>query len=337
MYGLVFSRPFTNNNIVFILIDKHAKKSNTVSKKDTIMFQNALLNEIIAFIAVAEEGSFTRAAENLRSTKSSTGKAIQKLEKHLNVKLFNRSTRSVKLTEEGQIFFDVAKKAIDSINETKQILDARKVEAVGTLRVNMPIGIGRVAVKELAKFINRYPKVKVEISLSDKFEEAIEGKWDIVVRIGKLEDTGMVAKQLCTLKRILVASPDYLDRRGAPEDLKDLRSHDAVMFLSPNGQVRQWRFANKKQGFVEKIMEPTALFHDGNSFISAVVNGIGIGQVYDKVVQDLLDDNSLVEIFPEYGIVESPVNAIVPSGRLMPKKTRVFVNFLQEIFSEKSL
>ncbi len=300
------------------------------------MFQHALLNEIIAFIAVAEYGSFTQAAESLRSTKSSTGKAVQKLEKHLNVKLFNRSTRSVKLTEEGQIFFDVAKTAINSINETKLLLDSRKSEPVGYLRVNLPIGIGRSVVFELPKFLETYPKVRVELSLSDRLEEVIQGKWDIIVRIGELSDSGLVAKRLCQLRLILCASPDYIARKGMPKDLKELRSHDSVMFLAHTGKIRHWKFKSKQHGFTEKSMEPLAVFHDGRSFIDAIVSGLGIAQTYDKAVRDLIDNEDLVEVLPEFSLDGPPVNALIPSGHLMPKKTRVFIEFLQNIFGDNS-
>ena len=105
------------------------------------------------------------------------------------------------------------------------------------------------------------------------------------------------------------------------------------MFLTHSGKIRPWQFKSKQHGLTEKSMEPLAVFHDGRSFIDAIASGLGVAQTYDKPVQDLIDNNHLVEILPEFSLEGPPVNALIPSGHLMPKKTRVFVEFLEEIFS----
>jgi len=294
------------------------------------MFQQALLNEIVAFIAVAEYGSFTLAAESLNSTKSGTGKAVKKLEVELGLKLFNRTTRSVRLTEEGRIFLDAAKHALETINEAKLLLDARKDEPAGQLRVNLPIGIGRNIVNALKEFTQAYPKVTVELSLSDRFEDAIKGEWDIVVRIGDLDDSSFIAKKLCQSKRILCASPSYLSRRGTPQTIQELRIHDAVMFRMPTGKVRTWMFKESEGKNIELSPAPLAIFGDGRTLVDAVVSGLGVGQVYDKALGPSMKNGELVELFPDKALTGPPINALIPSGRVMPAKTKVFIEFLKQ-------
>ncbi|WP_086930750.1 LysR family transcriptional regulator [Agarilytica rhodophyticola] len=297
------------------------------------MFQKALLNEIVVFIAVAECGSFTLAAESLNSTKSGTGKAVKKLEEGLGLKLFNRTTRSLRLTEEGRIFLEASKHAIDTINEAKLLLESRKDDPAGRLRVNMPIGIGRNVVNNLKYFTQEHPKVTVELALSDRFEDAIQGEWDIVVRIGELEDSSFIAKKLCLSKRVLCASADYLATRGIPQSLHELRIHDALMFRASNGKIRPWMFQESSGNLTEITPNALAILSDGRSFVDAVIAGMGIAQVYDVALGSTIQQGQVIELLPEYAMPGPPINALIPSGRVMPAKTKVFIEFLKTQFN----
>jgi DNA-binding transcriptional LysR family regulator len=301
------------------------------------MFQHALLNEIIAFVAVADNGSFTKAAQKLHTTKSSVGKAIQKLEDDLRLKLFHRSTRSVKLTEEGHIYLSACKTALEAISEAKHQLDARQAEPAGTLRINTPIGIGHTIMQSLSKFTSAYPKVIPEVSMSDNFVEAINENLDLVIRIGELADSAMVARKLCDLKTILCASPNYLSAFGYPDTLNSLEQHKAILFRAPNGRLRQWYFhVDKKKEKREFVPKQAAIFSDGRAMVDAAVNGIGIAQIYDKSAIQALHTGALIELLPEYASIAQPMHALIPAGRIMPPKTKVFVEFLQTIFEQKS-
>ncbi|WP_444943951.1 LysR family transcriptional regulator [Microbulbifer sp. ZKSA006] len=293
------------------------------------MFQQAHLNEIVVFIAVAEHGSFTKAAASLNSTKSGTGKAVKKLEEELGLKLFNRTTRSIRLTEEGKIFLDAAKHAIETINDAKLLLNARKDEPAGRLRINLPIGIGRNIVSALKGFTQSHPKVTVEVSLSDSLEDAIKGEWDVVVRIGELEDSSFIAKTLCESKRILCASPSYLSKKGKPKTLTELRDHEALVFRAPTGKMRDWSFRESDGSITEFSPSPVAIFRDGRTLIDAVVGGMGIAQVYDKALGSSIQNGEVIELFPDKVVPGPPVSALIPSGRAMPAKTRVFIEFLK--------
>ncbi|WP_444908256.1 LysR family transcriptional regulator [Microbulbifer sp. SSSA008] len=297
------------------------------------MFQQAHLNEIVVFIAVAEHGSFTKAAASLNSTKSGAGKAVKKLEEELGLKLFNRTTRSIRLTEEGKIFLDAAKHALETINEARLLLHARKDEPAGRLRINLPIGIGRNIVSALKGFTQLHPKVTVEVSLSDSLEDAIRGEWDVVVRIGELEDSSFIAKKICETRRILCASPEYLSQKGMPKTLEDLKEHDSLVFRAPTGKLRGWLFQEDGGPITEFSPSPLAIFRDGRTLIDAVVAGMGIAQVYDKALGFSVQNSEVVELFPEKVVPGPPVSALIPSGRAMPAKTRVFIEFLKKELS----
>ncbi|WP_413661990.1 LysR family transcriptional regulator [Microbulbifer sp. ANSA003] len=297
------------------------------------MFQQAHLNEIVVFIAVAEHGSFTKAAASLNSTKSGAGKAVKKLEEELGLKLFNRTTRSIRLTEEGKIFLDAAKHALETINEARLLLHARKDEPAGRLRINLPIGIGRTIVSALKGFTQLHPKVTVEVSLSDSLEDAIRGEWDVVVRIGELEDSSFIAKKICETRRILCASPEYLSQKGMPKTLEDLKEHDSLVFRAPTGKLRGWLFQEDGGPITEFSPSPLAIFRDGRTLIDAVVAGMGIAQVYDKALGFSVQNSEVVELFPEKAVPGPPVSALIPSGRAMPAKTRVFIEFLKKELS----
>ncbi|WP_444913810.1 LysR family transcriptional regulator [Microbulbifer sp. TRSA007] len=297
------------------------------------MFQQAHLNEIVVFIAVAEHGSFTKAAASLNSTKSGAGKAVKKLEEELGLKLFNRTTRSIRLTEEGKIFLDAAKHALETINEARLLLHARKDEPAGRLRINLPIGIGRNIVSALKGFTQLHPKVTVEVSLSDSLEDAIRGEWDVVVRIGELEDSSFIAKKICETRRILCASPEYLSQKGMPKTLEDLKEHDSLVFRAPTGKLRGWLFQEDGGPITEFSPSPLAIFRDGRTLIDAVVAGMGIAQVYDKALGFSVQNSEVVELFREKAVPGPPVSALIPSGRAMPAKTRVFIEFLKKELS----
>lgn len=252
------------------------------------------------------------------------------MEAELGLKLFNRTTRTVRLTEEGKIFLDAAKHAIETINEARLVLDARKDEPAGKLRVNLPIGVGRNIVYNLDKFTQSYPKVTVELSLTDRFEDAIQGEWDIVVRIGELEDSSFIAKKLCHAKRILCASPQYLSRKGMPTSFNDLRQHDVVAFKAPTGKIRPWFLTELNGDISEVLPQPNVIFNDGRTLVDGIVSGLGIGQVYDKAIGSAIKSGELVELLPDSSTQGPPISALIPSGRVMPAKTKAFIEFLKQ-------
>lgn len=287
----------------------------------------ATLQDIMAFVAVAQTGSFTSAAERLGSNKSSVGKAVQRLEKHLATQLFQRTTRAVHITEDGQTYLSAARVAIERLREAEQALAANRAEPVGRVRVDLPAGFGRLILPTLGALRARYPKVVVELSLNDRMSDPVGDGWDIVVRIGHLPaDSEMPVRKICDLQLGLYAAPAYLDKRSAIVTIADLMDHDAVLFRSFTGQLRGWSLNDHGQ---RREFAPTpALILDGHAFVEAAVLGLGISQMIDRFARPFVLDGRLVHVLPQADVPAPPVHALIPVGRKMTAKTRVVLDHL---------
>jgi DNA-binding transcriptional LysR family regulator len=287
----------------------------------------ATLQDIMAFVAVAQTGSFTSAAERLGTNKSSVGKAVQRLEKHLATQLFQRTTRAVHITEDGQTYLATARVAIDRLREAEQALAANRAEPVGRVRVDLPAGFGRLILPTLGALRERYPKVVVELSLNDRMSDPVGDGWDIVVRIGHLPaDSEMTVRKICDLQLGLYASPAYLQQRDAIASISDLMDHDAVLFRSFTGQLRGWSLNDHGQ---RREFAPTpALILDGHAFVEAAVLGLGISQMIDRFARPFVLDGRLVHVLPQADVPAPPVHALIPVGRKMTAKTRVVLDHI---------
>lgn len=289
---------------------------------------DASVAEIVAFTAVAQTGSFTRAAENLATSKSNVGKAVQRLETRLGTKLFQRTTRAVHLTEDGEIYLQASQAALAGLRDAEQALAARRAEPIGKVRVDLPAGFGRLFLATLAELRERHPQVSLELAFSDRISDAVAEGWDIVVRIGELSpESDMVVRKLCVLRNGLYASPSYLKRKGEVLQVSDLSSHDAAIFRAASGRLRPWSV--RDGGIIREISpSPSLVVADGQALIDATVQGFGISQLFDRVAKPLLDTGRLVHILPECDIPGPPVHALIPLGHRMPSRTRVVLEQL---------
>lgn len=289
------------------------------------------IQDVAAFVAVAENTSFTRAAEKLGSTKSNVGKAVQRLEATLGTKLLQRTTRAVRLTEDGETYFEAARAALDGLNDAEIALAARRDEPVGRVRIDAPIGLGSLIFRSLAQLRNKYPKVTLEISLKDRASDPVTEGWDIVVRVGDLLSGGdMMVRKLCDLKLKLVASPVYLAQREPIKSVQDLRLQNAIVFKGNAGRPRPWTIS--EAGKILDVMPRTVLLlADGRAMVDAAIAGLGIAQIFDKVADPHIANGHLVHVLSECDAPGPALHALVPLGRRMPPKTRVALDYLVEI------
>lgn len=296
----------------------------------------SLIDDIEVFVAVARNASFTRAAEALDTSKSNVGKAVQRLEKRLGTTLLHRTTRSVRLTEDGETYLEAARGALDHLGEAEKLLSARRAEPAGLVRIDFPSGVGRLFLPTLADLRSRYPKLSLEIAFTDRFSDLTEDGWDVIVRAGRPPETGdAVVKRLCDIRLGLYAAPNYLAGRPPIETIRDLREHDAIIFRDGVGRLRPWRLQD--QGGEAQLAPPAALIlSDGQGFIDAAVRGLGIAQVFDRVANPLVDEGRLLHLLPAADVDGPTIYAIVPLGRRMPAKTRVVLEHLMEIARAKA-
>jgi len=270
-------------------------------------------DEIAAFVAVAELASFTRAAARLGNSKSSVGKAVQRLEARLGARLLRRSTGAVSLTEEGALYLEAARAALGSLVEAGRVLATRQGEPAGHLRLDLPAGLGRVILPTLAGFAARHPRLTLEVVLADRFSDPIAEGWDVVVRVGFLADSSLVARKLCDLRLGFYAAPAYLARRGVPHAPEDLPGHEAILFRGPDGRLRPW-LLDRDGARVEIAPPPCLILSDGYAVVEAACAGFGIAQAYDATCAAAVAAGNLVPVLPELAAAGPPVHALLPGG-----------------------
>lgn len=290
------------------------------------------IHDIATFVAVAQHASFTRAAEQLGTSKSNVGKAVQRLEARLGARLLQRTTRAVRLTEDGEIYLEAARSALDGLNEAETALSARRDEPVGRVRLDIPIGFGRLLLPTLHRVRLQHRKVSVELNLSDRQSDPVKDGWDIVVRAGMLPAEGeMTVRKLCDVKLALYASSDYLDRHALIASADNFSDHEAIIFRGGNGKTRPWTLSDGTRTF-QTAPPASVITSDGRAFIDAAIAGMGIAQIFDRVAAPHVESGELQHVLPQADVEGPPIHALIPAGRRMPPKTRVVLDALVEFF-----
>lgn len=288
----------------------------------------ASLQDILGFVAVAQTGSFTGAAQRLGTNKSSVGKAVQRLEQRLGTRLFQRTTRAVHLTEDGETYLAAARAAVERLREAEQALAANRAEPAGRVRVDLPAGFGGLILPTLGGLRARYPKVSVDLMLTDRMSDPVADGWDIVVRVGHLPaDSEMTVRKICDLKLGLYAAPSYLEERGPIATLADLNDHDAVLFRSFTGRLHAWVMNDKGQRR-EFTPTPVLVVGDGRTLVQTTAMGLGVAQIIDRFAAPYVADGRLVHLLPDADVAAPPVQALIPVGHNMTAKTRVVLEHI---------
>lgn len=290
------------------------------------------IQDIEAFVEVAQNASFTRAAEKLGISKSDAGKAVQRLEGLLGSRLLHRTTRAVHLTEDGELYLEAARTALGGLSEAEIALSARRDEPVGRVRLDIPIGFGRLLLPTFRRIREQHPKVTIELNLSDRQSDPVKDGWDIVVRAGVLPAEGeMTVRKLCDMRLGLYASPDYLAQHAPLASVDDLTGHEAIMFRSGSGKVRPWTLTDGTRVF-ETMPVASVVTGDGRALIDAAIAGMGIAEIFDRVAAPHVESRELELVLPQAMAEGPPIHALIPAGRRMPPRTRVVLDALVEFF-----
>ncbi len=290
------------------------------------------INDIATFVAVAQNASFTKAAEKLGTSKSNVGKAVQRLEVRLGTRLLQRTTRAVRLTEDGELYLDAARAALDGLNEAETALSARRDEPVGRVRLDVPIGFGRLLLPTFHRIRQQYQKVTVELNLSDRQSDPVKDGWDIVVRAGILPAEGeMTVRKLCDMRLGLYASSDYLASHAPLVSIDDLTGQEAIIFRAGSGKTRPWTVTDGTRVF-DTAPPASLITGDGRAFIDAAIAGMGIAQIFDRVAAPHVEAGELEPVLAQANVDGPPIHALIPAGRGMPPRTRVVLDHLVEFF-----
>lgn len=285
------------------------------------------LDDMIAFVRVAESESFTAAAERLGLSKSAVSRRMAELEDRLGVRLINRTTRRLGLTEVGQAFYERCQRIIADIEDAECSASRIAAEPRGTLRVNAPTSFGiRHLGPALAAFMTRYPRIEVVMDLNDRFVDLIEDGYDVALRIGQLRDSSLVARRLAASRRVLCAAPEYLDRAGRPRQPADLSHHRCLIYTN-TANPDHWTLTGADGPVVQPIAGPMRS-NNGNMLCELAIAGHGIAALPSFLVADALAEGRLEVVLPGLPPAEGALHAIFPHGRHLTTKVRVFVDFL---------
>lgn len=287
---------------------------------------------ITAFVTTAQAGSFTAAAERLGITKSAVGKAVSRLEQRLGLTLFNRTTRSLSLTADGEVYLLSCQNALEILQHAESELTSHIARPAGRLRVDLPAAFGRKRILPvLLRIAGKFPELTLTVSFSERFVDLMEEGIDLVIRIGELQDSStLIARQLTTQKLVICASPDYLSRYGIPQTPAELNRHRTIVGFRRNQPV-SWLFKTA-DGATERITPPaTHELSDGDAMLAAVLNGAGLSQLPMWLVRKHLEQKQLVTVLDDFAGGEMPISALWPKGRQILPKIRFVVDELVSV------
>lgn len=291
------------------------------------------LKGLDTFVAVADAGSFTAAAERLSLTNSAVGKAIARLEERLQQQLFNRTTRRLELTDAGHRFYRVCSRVLDELEEVEQILSAEEPVPSGRLRIGLPATFGRLqAMPALLEFSNLYPLVIPHISFTDRFVDLLEDGLDVVVRIGGTDawPTSVGHSYLGQEELIFCASPDYLARHGEPGSQAQLLALDAVLYGRVDGSVGPWLIRDREGRTLRQHMKERVVIGQAEAQIAAVEAGLGVAQLATWLVQEQLNRGTLVRIMPQLATAGLPLHIVWQKSREHSTKVQALIDHLEQ-------
>jgi len=285
------------------------------------------LKRIGVFTRVVEAKSFSEAARQLGVAKSAVSKQVALLEKEVGVRLLNRTTRSISLTEAGEIFYrhcsDIVTRTHEALDELRQYQN----QPTGTLRVSSPISFGTAhlvpVIKELRSL---YPHLKIELLLEDRIINMVEEGVDLAIRIGWLPDSNLIAKKLCESPMVLFASPEYLAKYGTPKQPNDLLDHQWISLSLLKSPLR-WRFEKNGKSQVVQVSSPIKS-NSVDAVTSLALAGQGISALTKYTVESHFQSGALTQVLPDYLLEPVGIFAVYPHREHVPPKVRAFMDFL---------
>lgn len=287
--------------------------------------------EMQAFAAVVDAGSFVRAAENLQVSKTAASRLIGNLEARLGVRLLHRTTRKLSLTVEGEVFHARCRDLLADVEEAEAEVTSRADEAVGLLRLNVPVSFGLLHLAPLwPAFMAQHPDVTLDVTLADRIVDLVDEGYDLAVRIARLPSSSLVSRRLASTRMVVCASPEYLRRHGTPRHPAEIARHTVFSYtLLAAGE--HWSFEGP-QGPVSVKVTPRMRSNSGDTCCTAALMHQGIVLQPSFMVSSHLRSGALVEVLPEYRSMELDVYAVYASRKHLTPKVRVLVDFLVEAF-----
>lgn len=284
---------------------------------------------MVAFAATVESGSFAAAGRKLGLSASAAGKAVERLELKLGVRLLHRSTRSLGPTGEGEVLYRYVTKILKDLQEAERELQLLQNTPRGRLKISVPTVMGRrIVLPALSDFHSRFPEVVVDINLDDLIVDVIEDGYDVVLRLGELEDSGLQARSIGPHSFTTCASPAYLARHGTPRTPADLGDHHCIHYRFPTtGRPETWAFKGVQPG---KLPKPSGILNDGEALAAAAISGLGIVQAPSYLVKEDVAAGRLQPVLEDYTENRGSVSLLWPPRSAEIARVRVFIDFFAE-------
>ncbi|MES2759758.1 MAG: LysR family transcriptional regulator [Pseudomonadota bacterium] len=287
-------------------------------------------NDLLLFARIVESGSFSKAAQRVDLPKSTVSRRIALLEAKLGERLLQRTTRKLVLTEFGEGLLEHARKVVEEVEAAGALVQHRQQEPSGKLRVSMPsdfanLGLTRV----MTEFLKRYPAITLELDLSPRRVDLVAENFDVAIRMGDLPDDSSLAARRVALEKVgLYASPSYIAMRGLPETPDDLLNHDLLCLLSRNGGAQPWVLTRGKTQWSREL--PARMTANSPDLLARIAcTGAGIAASSDLFATPFLEKGELVRVLPEWDLPTVTGWAVFPGRRLMPAKTRAFLDMME--------
>lgn len=286
------------------------------------------------FVRVVEHGAFVRAADNLNMSRASVTTAVAQLEQHLGVRLLNRTTRRLGLTEEGRAFYQDCVRILGEIAEAEDNLSSVRAQPRGRLRVSVAQSFVHLAFfSKLAQFMTIYPALSVDVITTDRLVNLVEEGIDCALRSGRIPtDADLVARKLTSVRWLTCAAPSYLAGRSVPQSIDDLRQHDCIQFVSPSTRRGcDWQFDDhgKPVAFTPQgRLRLTSL----DATISAATAGLGVAYVPEPLVHGAILGGQLLPFLTDHAVEALPLTLVYPGNRYLPAKVRAFAEFFEKAY-----
>ena len=288
------------------------------------------LGDVEVFIAVVEHGSFTGAAVALSTTPSVLSRAVTRLEARLGRQLLQRTTRRVGLTEAGRVYLEQARTAFSLLDDAERVGRGQEGDLTGRVRMSVPTTYAHYRLPPLlAQYHQRFPRVQVELNITNRNVDLIAEGFDLAIRLGQLPDSGLVARKLEEAALLLVASPDYLHRRGRPQTLEALQHHQCLPFIMPRtGRIAPWVFRDEGRDIDWLPGSTIEISDDVLGVVSLAEQGMGICQSYEFIVRDRIQRGQLVEVLPQLRGRSRPFSVLFAPHRRQSAATRAMIDLL---------
>ncbi len=288
------------------------------------------LPRMIVFAAVVEEGSLSAAARKLGLTRSAVSRQVATLEDSLAVRLLNRTTRTLSLTEAGEAFYRSCARIQEEAEAAERSVRSLAEHPVGTVRVSAPVIGNRLLMPVVAEYLGRYPHVRVEITFEDRYVDLVAEGYDLGVRVGQPADSSLVARKLMPVRQVVAASPAYLQRHGMPMDPGDLVDHQWILYSLLSSPDRITFSPGEAHGQETVRVRGRLSINGGPAIRDALLAGLGLTLIPAFYLRDELEAGQLVPVLEEYEVQTSQLYAVFPHRQNLPTKVRALVDLLVE-------